>query len=507
MPDLRHPVIVGIAEAVLPSDDPRDPFEWLAEVVQAAGADSGAPAAIAECDLIGLIDVAAWKMAAPARRLARLVRAQPKRTFVSATGGNAGQAVLDEICRAVQSGESEIALVAGVERLGARIRAGRSGTHLPWVSDSDAGEPDPVLGSNRPGQSPEEEAAGAHMPLDIYPLLETARRHRLGLSVEAHTRWLASLIAQFSEVAAANPAAWHREILTPEGAFEITPRNRMISAPYRRCMVADIGVDQAAAVLVMSTAQADRLNVPADSRVYPVAGSQGNETFWFSRRESLDRSPALDGVAAALLAEAGTALGRPIDGEDIARFDLYSCFPIAVAMGANAFGIADPVAEARPLTLTGGLARFGGPASNYATHGLCAAARSCREAPSELVVSTGLGWYATKHAATLLTATPPQGTYRSVALPDRPEVEVEVLAPANAPGNTLRATVEASTAIFHRDGTPERVLIAARTPSGARLLARSDDATLGKRIAEEAIEGLGVSVATVGDHFAIEDLQ
>ncbi|MGB2756723.1 MAG: hypothetical protein WBD02_03565, partial [Acidimicrobiia bacterium] len=261
MADPRRPVIVGLGEAKVSSDDPIDPFHWLAQVARDAFNDAGAATALHHVDTLTLVDVAAWKVQAPATHLAHLLQCAPRSALVSATGGNAGQVLMNRVCDAIQAGTSDIAIVAGVERLGARIRAGRTGTWLDWDAGDTELPPDAIIGSQRAGTAPDEEAAGALMPLDIYPLFETARRHRLGLSVDEHARELAELIARFSEVAATNSVAWHQHAMTAEEVFTIGPKNRMVAAPYRRSMVADIGVDQAAALVVMSTERADALGI------------------------------------------------------------------------------------------------------------------------------------------------------------------------------------------------------------------------------------------------------
>ena len=54
--------------------------------------------------------------------------------------------------------------------------------------------------------------------------------------------------------------------------------------------------------------------------------------------------------------------------DDVATFDLYSCFPFPVFVICEALGLAadDP----RGLTLTGGLPYFGGPGNSYSLHGI-----------------------------------------------------------------------------------------------------------------------------------------
>ena len=68
--------------------------------------------------------------------------------------------------------------------------------------------------------------------------------------------------------------------------------------------------------------------------------------------------------------------------DDVARFDLYSCFPSAVQVAMRALGIADD--DARPLTVTGGLGFAGGPVNNYPTHAIARMVEVLRGDPGEL---------------------------------------------------------------------------------------------------------------------------
>ncbi len=54
--------------------------------------------------------------------------------------------------------------------------------------------------------------------------------------------------------------------------------------------------------------------------------------------------------------------------DDIATFDLYSCFPFPVFAICEALGLTGD--DPRGLTLTGGLPYFGGPGNSYSLHGI-----------------------------------------------------------------------------------------------------------------------------------------
>ena len=94
-------------------------------------------------------------------------------------------------------------------------------------------------------------------------------------------------------------------------------------------------------------------------------------------RRRARRAVALAGHARRVPARAREA-GVGID--DVAHLDLYSCFASSVHFALDALGI-DPLADGRPLTVTGGLPYAGGAASNYLTHSLAAMVDVLRRRP------------------------------------------------------------------------------------------------------------------------------
>jgi acetyl-CoA C-acetyltransferase len=155
--------------------------------------------------------------------------------------------------------------------------------------------------------------------------------------------------------------------------------------------------------------------------------------------------------------------------DQVAHVDLYSCFPSAVQIAADALGL--PVDDPeRPLSVTGGLTFAGGPGNGYGSHAIATMVPILRADPTSTGLTTSLGWYATKHAIGLYSAQPPAGLFvHRRPIVDRP--------PARRSLRTYRgeAVVEASTVPYDRDGTPEAAVLSALTPDGDRVLVRTDD--------------------------------
>jgi len=149
--------------------------------------------------------------------------------------------------------------------------------------------------------------------------------------------------------------------------------------------------------------------------VFPLAGADAHDHYHFTERDRLDRSPAVRAASFAALDAAGIGL------DDVARFDLYSCFPSAVQITMGSLGLVGPAGgDARPLTVTGGLGFAGGPANNYPTHAIARMVEELRADPGSIGLVHAIGWYATKHSVGLYSTTPSAASRLSTPEPSKP---------------------------------------------------------------------------------------
>src|SRR4029078_9313730 len=70
--------------------------------------------------------------------------------------------------------------------------------------------------------------------------------------------------------------------------------------------------------------------------------------------------------------------------------------------------------DPRPLTVTGGLGFAGGPVNNYPAHAIARMVEVLREEPSGYGCTTALGWYISKHATGIWSASAPEHGFRRV---------------------------------------------------------------------------------------------
>lgn len=475
----RTPVIVGVAQLVDREEDPRaalEPLAMLQRIAREAARDAGpGERLLCEIDTSALVETFGWNRGNPPGFVAESLGARPRRTLLSAIGGEMGLTLLNRVAAMIAAGEARVALVAGCNPFAALTRAAASQVDLGWQVGG-RGEPT-LVGTSRAGASALEQRYGLRMPVEIYPIFENALRARRGLDPEAHLRSLGRLMSRFTEVAAKNPYAWFPVRRSPEELITPTPSNRMIAYPYPKYLNAVIQTEQAAGCLVLAAGAARELGVPESRFVYWAGGAECVESAWYpSERRDFHSSPALAAAARGALASAGVGVG------EIDWFDLYSCFPVAVEIACDALGLAED--DPRGLTVTGGLPYAGGPASNYTLHAVAALCERLREAPGARGLATGNGWYLTKHAATVLSSARPAAPARPAPAAELPP-PVDVLDAAEGP-----ARIETYTVVYSRDGAPARGIVVGRLDAGdRRFLANTpeDRALLEGLVAAEAV--------------------
>src|SRR5437588_6834374 len=109
-------------------------------------------------------------------------------------------------------------------------------------ADRSDGEPDPVIGDDRPGIGPAEMAIGLVIPAHIYPMLESVLAARAGRTFAEHRAVLGRLLAPFTEVAAKHPCAWFPEARTAAEIAEPSPDSRLGAGTHAKRMNATLGV-------------------------------------------------------------------------------------------------------------------------------------------------------------------------------------------------------------------------------------------------------------------------
>ena len=481
----RTPVLVAAAETSerVEMVGPLD----LAERVLATLL-SDVPGLGAAVDRLEVVGILAGGGNAPAGELATRLGIKPAVTATTTVGGNSPQWLVGRAADDIAAGRARAVLIAGAEALRShQARRSPGAVASRRATTTPEAAPDAVIGDTRPGLSDAEMAAGLFLPAHVYPLFESAIAHRVGRTADDHRAELGRLMAPFTHVAATRPHAWYPEHLTAEQIATPSPDNRITAEPYTKRMNAVITVDQGAAIAVTSLALAQELGVE-DRCVFIWAAADASDVWFPSQRPDLASSPAIAAASRAALSAASSGI------DEVARLDLYSCFPSAVGMGAAALGVRGD--DARGLTVTGGLPYFGGPGNNYCTHAIAAMAESLRGAPTGSIgLVTGLGWYVTKHSVGLYGSSPPPAGYRRGETDeDQKRIDASAVPVTGDGGDGSDATVDAATVVYDRDGSATSAPVIATMPDGRRIVARAEPELLADLVGR-TIVGATVRVA------------
>lgn len=484
--DPRTPVLVGVGIADRRCDDPREalePSELMIAALEAAETDAGVGGLLAAADSVR-VPRGTWNYADPGRLIADRFGASAART-VLAEIGVLQQTVLNGACRAIASGEEEIAVVAGGDAKYRSLRAANVGISLRDTHQTDT-TPDEVLQPATALWSTVESDRGLMMPAQYFAIMESAMRFDAGLGIDEHRDRIAELWARMSRVAAGNPHARHRRAVAAEAIRDPSERNPMIAFPYTKMHNSDWNVDQAAGLIFCSVAKARALGIPEARFVYPLSGTEANQMLDLSARAAMHRCPGIEIAGERVLELAG----RTIDG--IAHFDLYSCFPAAVQLFARELGIG----LERQLTVTGGMRFAGGPLNNYVLQAVARMAEVLRGDPGSTGLVSSVSGFLTKQGFGLWSTDAPATSFRFAdvtaevtAATETRKVVVAPVGPARVAGYT----------VLYLGAKPARAIAVCDLPNGDRTVASSDDRELAREMTLAEFVGREIAIGPDGE--------
>lgn len=502
----RTPVLIGAGQFTYRGDPAASPSptNLLKIAAERAATDAGIGAAgLAALDTLAVVGFTIDSPGSrrgmiphssnPPAQLARLLGADPRWSAYSAMGGNTPQYTINMLAERIAKGETDLALTVGCEFLGSAMkRLTRDLGFDDWSAAEDETLPAPHrYGDNRAGSTPYEARHGLDRPINIYPLFENALRARDGRAIPDHQARLGALFSRFSQVAAHNPEAWFPTPRTAEEIATVSDRNRMIGFPYPKLMNAIMEVDQSAGVLIASVDKARELGVPESQWIYLHGCADAADLWYPLDRQDFHSSPAMRMTGKLAFEMAGIGLDR------IDLIDLYSCFPIAVEVGAEELGLA--LDDPRGLTVTGGLPYAGGPGNNYVMHSIAVMMQKLRAGAGAYGLVTGNGWYLTKQSTGIYSNTRPKAPFERQD-PAVLQRQIDALPhPEIVEQPTGRGTIETYTVVHKREG-PFSAIVVGRDVNGRRFVANTppEPALLAAMEASEQI-GRGGTVAASAD--------
>lgn len=483
--DARTPVLVGAATVEQRREDPaqaREPLALMQAALEAAADDAGNRDLLARADAIAA-PRGFWAYPDPCRLLAEALGAKGARTQVAEIGV-LQTTLLGHAASAIQRGEADVVLVTGGEAKYRSLRAGRLGVEAPFT-EQPAVEPDVVWRPAAEIITPLEIARGLGGAVNQFSVIENALRFAEGQGVAEHRRALAELCAGMSRIAAENPHAWTRELVSPEEVETPSERNRMLAFPYTKLHTSQWNVDQAAGLLFCSVEAARAARIPEERWVHPLAIADSNHMVPLSERAALHRCPGWEVAGRRALERAGRSIGS------IAHLELYSCFPVAVRLQVREMG----VPPGRPLSVSGGMTFAGGPLNNFVLQALVRMVERLRADPAGAGLLTAVSGILTKQGVSVWAAEP---TGRPFAFDDvsdevaRRTRTVEVVDAGEGPARVASYTV------VHHDGAPLQGVVLCDLEDGRRTIATSADPDVLRAMCEVEFCGRSVRLAPDG---------
>jgi acetyl-CoA C-acetyltransferase len=462
-----QPVLVGAGQLI---DRPEDlskalnPLAMMQETANLAAIDAGLfPDQLKNLDTLVVVNTVGPKLFAnPPAALARRLGAAHAEQFITGTGGNTPQTLVNTFAADIARGRRSMVLLSGAEALDTQAKAAKAEFNLNWVDEIKWPKPD-LLWPERAGSNDVEQAHGMVAPIVTYPLFENALRRHHGNSFQTHQHAIGQLFSPFTQIAQDNPFAWFPTQRSSEEIVTPTPVNRYIGFPYTKYMNAVMQVNQSASVLLTSDVKARQLGIDESRWVYLHGHCDVDEIWHVSERIDFHSSPALESGLASVFEMAQTTAA------DIKYFDVYSCFPAVLEVTREALGMTPD--DDRLLTVTGGLPYFGGAGNNYSMHAIATMMDRLRSAPGERGLVTANGWYLTKHALGIYSAMPPDTPFRRqdpatlknrVSTMDHPKFD---------PHAQGAGTIETFTVMFDRNGSPQSGLVIGCLDNGSRFVA------------------------------------
>jgi acetyl-CoA C-acetyltransferase len=455
------PVIVGVGEITdRPADDEAglEPLHLILRAAQQANQDAGG-GWLSRIDRLDVVPQLTWPYKDLSGLVADNLGIAPERPVHEEVSGDSPVRLLMSAAQAIAERKATVALVCGGEAMESLRRAGKRGaTPAGWTR--------PIRPPGPPDSSQYVSALAADYglsdPTETYTLYENAARAAWGQTADEAQRESAVLFEQYADVARHNEYAWDTAHYAAADIAAVSPSNRPISYPYTKRMVAQMFVNQGAAVILTRLSIARAAGVNDDDIIFVWSGCRGSDNEDFLVRARMDQSPPMDTVLRETLKANG------IRARELDAVELYSCFPIVPKLACRTLG--ELRSGVRP-TVAGGLPFFGGPLGNYMSHAITAMVRKLRQGDAKLGLLYGNGGYLTKHAAAVLSTRPPQHQPRQLQLQDRIDSESAV-SPQLLATYSGAAIVETFVVRHDLGGDVSGATVVARTPEGHRTLAQ-----------------------------------
>ena len=339
-----------------------------------------------------------WKYRDPGKWIAENNNIKNIKTSITKVGV-LQQNLINKAALKIQEGSINASLIIGGESRYKRVIASKLGKN--YIETELNINPDEYIKSESELRLDEEEQVLGEMAVGYYSILESAYRASKKNSIKDHNKNIAKLYEKFSKIAVNNKNSWISAPLTNKDILETSNTNPKQSFPYNKLHCTSWNVNQSSALIICSEDIADKLNIAYEKRVYPLASSEANNMIPTLLRKKLIDPLGMKLAGKYILDFCKTHSIQPN------TYDLYSCFPVAVQMFADALKLKNK----QDLTVTGGMAYAGGPLNHYVMTSTVKMIEEIRNDISKVGIVTGVSGMMTKQSFALWAKNPLEKFY------------------------------------------------------------------------------------------------
>ncbi len=391
---MNRPVVIGIG-AVQQKGNFKDLDEALIlmeQATQKAINDSTNKNITNYIDEI-LVPKGFWRYRDPAKWIAKRNGFKDVITSVAKIGV-LQQNLLNSVCNKISDGKINAGLILGGE---SRYKILRSKIESQKYLETELNiNPDNYIKAEDDLTLNEEEKELGSMAVGYYAILESAFRASLKKGLQEHNHDIAKLYSNFSKIASKNNEGWIEKPIKQSLIQQESKNNPLQAYPYNKHHCTSWNVNQSCAIIICSEKLADKLNIPIEKRVYPLASSETNHMV-----STLQRPNLIDPIGMKLAANFILDVCKK-NKLKVNDYDLYSCFPVAVQMFAKSLGLKID----DQITVTGGMPFAGGPLNSYVLHSTVKLISKIRNRKKGLGIITGVSGMMTKQSYALWSKNP-----------------------------------------------------------------------------------------------------
>ena len=334
-----------------------------------------------------------WRYRDPGKWVAESNNINSAETYVTKIG-ILQQNLINSACNKIINGEINGSLILGGESRYKMIRA--SIENEEYVETPLDINPDNYIKAPDDLQLDVEEKELGLMAVGYYAILESAFRAASNSEINEHNDFLASIYAHFSKLASKNNDGWIGKSLKKSEILNKSKKNPPQAFPYNKYHCTSWNVNQSAAIIICSEAVADKLSVPNEKRVYPLASSENNHMI-----ATLQRPNLIEPIGMRLASEYILKICEK-NNLNIDFYDLYSCFPIAIQMFAKSLQLKD----INNSSITGAMPFAGGPINSFVLHSTVKLISKIRKQQKGTGIITGVSGMMTKQSYALWSKNP-----------------------------------------------------------------------------------------------------